>query len=96
MATAADVAFVRGDHPVAATLHRRQLREAPHLPDHWAGLALTVAELGDGPAGRTLVGPPEVVKAVSEQVTKAGAPAPDPVHLAEWLGEAGSLDDRRP
>lgn len=92
MATAADVALVRGDYPVAATLYRRQLSEAPHLPDHWAGLALAVAELGDGPAGCTLIGRPEVVKAVSEQVTRAGAPAPDPVRLAEWLGEGGSPD----
>jgi HEXXH motif-containing protein len=84
-ATPGDVALVRGDHPAARTLYRLQLGDDPHGPEHWAGLAVALAALGDGRAARVLARRPEVVAAVSTQVAAAGAPPPDPERLAEWI-----------
>jgi hypothetical protein len=82
-ASSADVAYVAGD---LAEAHRRYLIELSATPDRaaaWSGLGLTRAGLGMD--AELLLRQPELVRAVTEQVTADTGRQPSPDKLAVWL-----------
>jgi HEXXH motif-containing protein len=82
-ASSADVAYVAGD---LAEAHRRYLIELSATPDRaaaWSGLGLTRAGLGRD--AELLLRQPELVRAVTEQVTADTGRQPSPDKLAVWL-----------
>jgi HEXXH motif-containing protein len=78
-ATAADLAYARGDLTAAAACYRDLIAADPGDDAAWAGLALCLQL--DEDAGPALMQRPEWVVAVHDAVDGA----PDPVAVAAWL-----------
>ncbi len=83
---APDVAYVRGDHELAARGYLAQLSADPARLHAWTGLGLTMDRRG------TLCRCPEVPYALHGRIADlSGAPA-DPLRLAGWLRGVSASD----
>jgi len=74
----ADTAFVRGDLDMAAMGYLRHIRSDPADGHAWVGLGLSLGSTA----------PPEVWRALHNEVLSRTGSAPDPVELAAWLSAA--------
>jgi HEXXH motif-containing protein len=81
--TPADCAFIAGHVRGARDLYLSRVAASPDDARAWVGLGLT---LGPTPAGRALLGTPEIVLAVARAATRRVGRSPDPLALASWLG----------
>jgi hypothetical protein len=75
---AADLAYMDGDRTAAAAGYARLLDADPSSPHAWSGLMLVTGK------GKSDDLPPELLRAVSDELTRTGDPRPDPVALAAW------------
>jgi hypothetical protein len=90
-ASAADIAFARGDYATAIREYRSAIGADPERPGSWAGLAMALRQLGPNPAATALTRRPELVAAVFGQLAaEHAAPAPDA--LADWLAGPAAAD----
>jgi HEXXH motif-containing protein len=76
-----DHALIAGRTGEATTAYRAVLGDVPEHPSALIGLALTLT----GPARRTLLTAPELVRAVHRKL-RAGGDAPEIDRLAGWIG----------
>jgi HEXXH motif-containing protein len=88
----ADRAYALGDYGAAIAGYRQRISTDPGDRSSWAGLALVGGRSGT-PAAHLWQHRPELPYAVYRKLRDAGAPAPDPVRLAEWLAAGLSVDD---
>jgi HEXXH motif-containing protein len=88
-ATAADRAFAEGRFVDAVRGYRAELAADPDRPTSWVGLGLALSGPGTGPAARTLLEYPELVRAVHRRIRVATARPPTPDDLATWIGRFG-------
>ncbi|MFG2605595.1 HEXXH motif domain-containing protein [Streptomyces sp. NPDC048514] len=79
--TAADRALVARD-PAAADAYARLLADDPDAPEAWTGLLLALAAAD--PAAGTLLGRPELPRALHRELRISGRAA-DPRQVARWL-----------
>jgi hypothetical protein len=85
----ADVALVLGEPARARDGYRARIARDPDDVNAWVGLGLAI----EG-AGRTSLGEqPELARAVYRARLASGT-APDPVELAEWLGQAAARPEQ--
>lgn len=83
----ADALLVAGDADAARPAYVALLAKEPGRAGAWAGLGQALKASGTDPnAAHILCHHPERVRAVHEAVTLATNTAPDPIHLAAWLG----------
>jgi HEXXH motif-containing protein len=83
-----DAAIVAGQPGRAVDAYRRALASDPDDLAAWSGLALATAGESDGSAAWALSRRPELVYALHRAIRLRRGMAPDPVHLAEWVGSA--------
>ncbi|MDT5000481.1 MAG: hypothetical protein QOK12_2586 [Mycobacterium sp.] len=77
-ATPADLAYAQGDFTAAAAGYGRALAADAGSAHAWSGLVLAAGRGGPGDL------PPELLRAVSDELARTGGPRPDPVALAAW------------
>jgi HEXXH motif-containing protein len=77
-ATPADLAYADGDFTAAAAGYARALAADPGSAHAWSGLVLAA---GRGKPGDL---PPELLRALSDELARTGGPQPDPVALVAW------------
>lgn len=83
----ADALLAAGDADAARHAYAALLATEPGRAGAWAGLGQALKATGtDRHAARILCRHPERVRAVHEAVTRATHTAPNPIHLATWLG----------
>ncbi|MEU9874941.1 aKG-HExxH-type peptide beta-hydroxylase [Streptomyces phaeochromogenes] len=82
---AAEAAAIVGDYTEAARCYARLRAADPADPEAWIGAALASPETEPSSSSGLLLSRPEVVAGAYEAIVEAGAPAPDPVLLTEWL-----------
>jgi HEXXH motif-containing protein len=87
-ASAADVAYARGDLDAAAAGYERMLAAEPGSVTAWGGLVLIARSRDSGRAG-PLIDEPELIRAVYQRLRAGRAPAVRPADLAGWLGSQG-------
>jgi len=85
-ATEADLTYAAGRHTEAVGLYRAELEKDPDHPSALVGLGLARAARGVDPAGRALLGRPELVRAVHRNLRSLAGPEPTPEDLAAWIG----------
>ncbi|AWW38913.1 HEXXH motif domain-containing protein [Streptomyces cadmiisoli] len=85
----ADSLLIAGDALTACDAYVAHLTVEPNRADTWAGLGRALALTGIEPtAARLLCETPERARAVHAAVSRAVGRAPDPIHLAAWLGSS--------
>ena len=86
-AVPADLAYVRGDITAAVAGYAKALATNTDSVHAWSGLVLA--------AGRRTSAdpPPELLRAVSDELARTGGPRPDPIALAVWAAGDGSRPD---
>ncbi|MEO3922295.1 HEXXH motif domain-containing protein [Micromonosporaceae bacterium B7E4] len=89
-ATPADLAYVAGDLAQARELYLSELSADPGSPGAWAGLALAVAADRPHPAADAIRERPELVRAVHQEICRAGVQE-DPLRVASWIGLPGGF-----
>jgi hypothetical protein len=85
-ATTADHAFAAGRLVDAVRGYRAELAADPDRPASWVGLGLALSGLSTGPAARTLLHYPELVRAVHRRIRTDTNRQPTPDDLAAWIG----------
>lgn len=85
-ATPADVSYVSGDPVAATTAYLTHLHNAAEDAGSWVGLGLSLRAQGIPAAG--ILDAPETIIAVYKEVLAQTGSAPDPLRLADWLGDA--------
>lgn len=84
---AADLSLVAGDTADALRGYRTVLADDPGAHAAWAGLALALAAADATAATPSLLGRPELVRALALELHGDGASPVDPVKLCTWLSE---------
>jgi HEXXH motif-containing protein len=85
-ATEADLAYAAGRLTEAIDLYRAELDRDPDRPAALVGLGLARAARGVDPAGRALLGRPELVRTVHRNLRSLACLKPTLEDLAAWIG----------
>jgi HEXXH motif-containing protein len=83
---APDIAWARGDRPLAVRGYLAELRADPSRLAAWTGLGLTAGRRG------MLSRCPEVTYALHSRLAELSQPAADPLGLADWLSGVSVRD----
>jgi len=83
-ASSGDLTYAREQYAAAVQEYRKLIVAEPTQRTHWAGLTLALRRLRPSPATTALLGHPEVVFAVYQDLVGAGE-TPEPDALADWL-----------
>jgi HEXXH motif-containing protein len=76
--TLADLALIEGDNDTAAELYQQLIAAEPRSSAAWAGLALATCD-------EVLLGQPELVFAVHQEIQARAGAVTDPARLGRWL-----------
>jgi HEXXH motif-containing protein len=81
-----DVAYVSGDHAIAARTYRDQITADPSRRGAWVGLGLALAAAGSDAAAHAILERPELVRALYQEIQARKDDPPPPDTVAAWLG----------
>ncbi|MFJ8938673.1 aKG-HExxH-type peptide beta-hydroxylase [Streptomyces sp. NPDC102365] len=89
--TAACMEVIAGEPAGAERWFRDRIARRPEDQEAWVGWAATWEEHERPPAARLLLERPELVVGLRRTLRGSGADGPDPLALAGWLAESGTL-----
>ncbi|MFF3482635.1 HEXXH motif-containing putative peptide modification protein [Streptomyces sp. NPDC002701] len=89
--TAAVMDVITGESAEAERWFRDRIARRPEDSEAWVGWAATWEESERPPAARLLLERPELVTCLRRALTGSGTDEPDPLALAGWLADSGTL-----
>jgi HEXXH motif-containing protein len=89
--TAACMEVIAGESAGAERWFRDRIARRPEDQEAWVGWAATWEEHERPPAARLLLERPELVVGLRRTLRGSGVDGPDPLALAGWLAESGTL-----
>ncbi|MCW8102757.1 HEXXH motif domain-containing protein [Streptomyces tauricus] len=89
--TAAFMDVIAGESAEAERWFRDRIARRPEDSEAWVGWAATWEESERPPAARLLLERPELVAGLRRALPESGTDGPDPLALAGWLAESGTL-----
>ncbi|MFH8466238.1 aKG-HExxH-type peptide beta-hydroxylase [Streptomyces sp. NPDC017991] len=89
--TAAFMSVIAGESAGAERWFRDRIARRPEDSEAWVGWAATWEEHERPPAARLLLERPELVVGLRRALSGSGTDRPDPLALAGWLAESGTL-----